>query len=92
MARLNPVQRRRRRRRVAVLAVVVVAVVAALVMWDRHASDKRQSSPSPTWTPTPPPSAGPTPRFVKRYAEENGKKLELEFVPKAGGSRWKAVD
>ncbi len=35
------------------LAVVVVAVVAALVVWDRHQADNRQSGPSPTWTPTP---------------------------------------
>jgi len=80
VGRLNPVQRRRRRRRVAVLAVVVVAVVAALVMWDRHASDKRQSSPSPTWTPTPPPSAGPTPRFDRA-------RTQLAALPVKGWDR-----
>ena len=83
MARLNPAQRRRRRRRAALLAAVAIAVVAALVVWDRHAADKRLSGPSPTWTPTPtsgaapapapvappPTSAGPRPRFDRARAQ-----------------------
>lgn len=80
MARLNPAQRRTRRRRAALLAGVVIAVVAALVLWDRHAADKRESEPSPTWTPTPtsgaaapvaPPPAqgGPTQAFDRARAQ-----------------------
>jgi hypothetical protein len=80
VARRNPAQRRRRRRRAALLAVVVIAVVAALVVWDRHQADNRQSRPSPTWTPTPtsgtaapvappPPPPGPTTAFDRARAQ-----------------------
>jgi hypothetical protein len=60
--------------------VVVIAVVAALVVWDRHQADNRQSGPSPTWTATPtpgaaapvappPPPAGPTQAFDHARAQ-----------------------
>ena len=69
MARLNPAPQRHGHRRVALFAAVVVAVIAALVMWDRHRADTRQSGPSPTWTPTPTGSAGPTPAFDRARAQ-----------------------
>ena len=59
---------------------MVIAVVAALVVWDRHQADNRQSPPSPTWTPTPtsgtaapvappPPPPGPTTAFDRARAQ-----------------------
>jgi hypothetical protein len=69
VARLNPAQRRIRRRRAALLAVLVVAVIAALVVWDRRGADKPQSGPSPTWNPTPTPSAASTPSYDRARAQ-----------------------
>jgi hypothetical protein len=69
VARLIPAPRRSRRRRIALFAAVLIAVIAALVVWDRHGADTRQSGPSPTWTPTPTGSARPTPAFDRARAQ-----------------------